>query len=131
MAAPVLFSIVDSPTHPNFSTLYRKLGFEEVRLPSARKAMSRMKRQVPEVLVAEFRYGYGNNYAGVNVCNLDVTLSTLEKYAPEAAIVVFVHRSEQEHVEKLHALFPLYAVLTYPATEAMMTAALSDLGRGD
>jgi hypothetical protein len=117
MARPVLFSIVESPTHPNFSALYTELGFEEVRLGSMRNAIKALRKQVPQVVVAEFFYGYGNNYAGINVSNLDVFLHSLQKYSPSTRIVVFVDKGEREYVSKLEALFPVYAVLVHPVNE--------------
>jgi len=51
------------------------------------------------------------------VSNLDVFLYSLQKYAPEARIVVLVDRRERQFVEKLSALFPLHAVLQHPVRE--------------
>ena len=82
MAARTLFSIVESPAHPDFSRLYTRMGIREVRLASMRKAIGALKTDAPDYVVAEFFYGYGNNYAGVNVSNLDVFLYSLQKYAP-------------------------------------------------
>jgi len=116
MTAQTLFSIIESPLHPDFSALYRRLGIEELRLPSMRKAISALKTRVPDIVVAEFFYGYGNNYAGVNVCNLDVFLYSLQKYTGQARIIVLVDAREFEHVDKLAALFPLHAVLRQPVS---------------
>jgi hypothetical protein len=74
MPERVLFSIVESPMHPDFSRLYSRLGIRELRLGSMRKAIGQLKKDRPDYVVAEFFYGYGNNYAGVNVSNLDVFL---------------------------------------------------------
>lgn len=116
MAVQTLFSIVESPLHPDFSVLYRRLGIDEVRLSSMRKAISALKSRVPDIVVAEFFYGYGNNYAGVNVCNLDVFLYSLQKYTREARIIVMVEAREFEYVDRLAALFPLHAVLRHPVS---------------
>ena len=117
MSTRTLFSIVESPAHPDFSRLYKQLDIREVRLASMRKAISALKNDTPDYVVAEFFYGYGNNYAGVNVINLDVFLYSLQKYAPNARVVVLVERRERQFVEKLSALFPLHAVLTQPVRE--------------
>lgn len=116
MSQPVLFSIIESPIHPNYSSLYRELNIKEVRLLSMRKALSQLKKQQPDFIVAEFFYGYGNNYAGVNISNLDVLLSSLQKYAPAAKVVVLVEKAEAQYVPKLNDLFPLHTVLQYPVS---------------
>jgi len=117
MAAQTLFSIVESPTHPDFAALYRRRGIDELRLASMRKAIGALKTRVPDIVVAEFFYGYGNNYAGVNVSNLDVFLYALQKYTREARIIVLVDPAEHGYVERLAALFPLHAVLRQPVSE--------------
>ena len=124
MSKPLLFSIIESPTHPDFSGLYRRLGIEASVHESTRKAINALKKEQPDLIVAEFFYGYGNNYAGVNVSNLDVFLHSLQKYAPEARIIVMVEKQEREFVAKLAALFPLQAVLVQPVREAQMEQAL-------
>ena len=126
MPARILFSIVESPLHPDFSALYRRLGISEVRLGSQRKAISALKTQVPDIVVAEFYYGYGNNYAGVNVCNLDVFLYSLQKYTADARIIVLVDKREYQYVDKLGALFPLHAVLQHPVREQDIEPFLRD-----
>ena len=126
MSGKNLFSIVESPLHPDFSALYRRLGLREVRLGSMRKAISALKSRTPDIVVAEFMYGYGNNYAGVNVSNLDVFLYSLQKYSRESAIIVMADKQEVQYVDKLKALFPIQAVLQHPVTEQDMEACLHD-----
>ena len=121
-----LFSIVESPMHPDFSALYERLGIKESKFSSMRKAISALKTQTPDLVVAEFMYGYGNNYAGVNVCNLDVFLYSLQKYSGNTGIIVLVDKSEYQYVEKLAALFPLHAVLQYPVREQGIEPFLTD-----
>lgn len=111
-----LLSVVESPTHADFSALYTRLGFEETRVNTMRKAISQLKRNPPDFIVAEFFYGYGNNYAGVNVSNLDVLLSSLPKYAPEAKVIALVSKTEYRYVEELEALFSLHAVIVQPVS---------------
>jgi len=125
MTAPLLFSIVESPGHPNLSGLYRRLGIEEIRLPSQRKAVQALKRRAPDLVVAEFFYGFGNNYAGANLGNLDVFLASLQKYAPAARVIVLVEKAQRQYVDKLAERFPLYAVLVQPAGASEIEPLLS------
>ncbi len=126
MADKIVFSIIESATHPDFSQLYKKLNLQERRLFSARKVISAMKKQPPDIVVTEFFYGYGNNYAGVNISNLDVILYSLQKFSPEARVIVLVDKSERQYVDKLNAVFPLHAVLTLPVQESQMADLLVD-----
>jgi len=125
MPVKTLFSVIESPAHPNFTALYRRLEVNEVKFNSMRKVIAELKRQQPDFIVAEFSYGYSNNYAGVNISNLDVMLASLRKYAPQARVIVLVDKAEQRYVSKLAALFPLYAVLQFPVQEQQIELLLT------
>ena len=120
-----LFSIIESPSHPMLSPLYKELGYQEQRFTNMRKAISALKKTQPDFVVADFLYGYGNNYAGVNVSNLDVFLHSLQKYAPEAKVIVLVSKQEQQYIEKLANLFSLEAFFTYPVDHEAIGSVLS------
>jgi DNA-binding NarL/FixJ family response regulator len=120
-----LFSIIESPGHPRFEALYQRLGITQIKLPSQRKALQALKRRAPDWVVAEFFYGFGNNYAGANVSNLDVFLASLRKQAPDARVIVLVSKEQAQYVPLLAERFPLHAVLTLPVTEAEVEALFS------
>lgn len=120
----ILYSLVLSPFHADFSTLYADHGYEACSFNSERKAIQSLKSKIPDVVVADFIYGYGNNYAGVNVCNLDVFFYSLQKYRDDSKKILLVEKSEQQYVEKLHNIIPVDQVLVYPVTEEHMKQAL-------
>lgn len=123
---PELLSIIESSMHPDFRALYKKTGLNETRTDSIRKAIASIKKSQPDYIVCEFFYGYGNNYAGVNISNLDVLLSTLQKYASDTRVIVIVDKTERQYVDKLNELFPLHAVLVFPVAEHQMKSALEN-----
>ncbi len=126
MSSSTLFSIIESPMHPDFSEVYRSLGIQEVKLRSIRKAITELKKQTPAYVVAEFFYGYGNNYAGVNLSNLDVFLYSLQRYAPGARLIIMVDKSERQYVDKLREIFTLHAILQHPVSNTEIKQALAE-----
>ena len=125
MSSKILFSIIESPKHPNLSALFSRLGFEEVQLTSTRKAVSQLKKQVPDVVVADFVYGYSNNYSGVHISNLDVFLMSMQKFAPEAMVIVLADAAELEYAQKMQDIFPLKAILPFTVTEQELESLLT------
>ena len=113
-----IYSVIESSSHPPFSELYRRMGYEELIFTSMRKAIQNLKRDKPEVVVADFLYGYGNNYAGVNISNLDVFLYSLEKYAPDAVVFALYEKSEQVYIKQFAHLFPTVNCVMLPVTQA-------------
>lgn len=122
-----ILSLIESPTHPDFSELYSRLNFKETRATSLRRAVSQLKQSPPDIVIAEFFYGFSNNYAGVNISNLDVFLFSLQKFAPHAKVIVMVTSSEYRYVEKLNEIFPLYAVIQHPVDEQAIEALLKEI----
>jgi hypothetical protein len=123
--AKQLFSIIESPRHPDFMQLYQDLAIEEHCFNAMRKMIKQLKSSQPDYIVAEFFYGYGNNYAGVNISNLDVMLYSLQKYSPATKVIVLVDKTERHYVDKLNDIILLHAVLVRPFTAKLMLDALS------
>lgn len=119
-----LFSIIESSAHPNFSELYNTLGIQESKINSMRKAIAALKKQQPDFIVAEFFYGYGNNYAGVNISNLDVLLYSLQKYSAQTKVIVLVDKDEFKHVGKLSKIIKLHDVFKFPINKKLLQKAL-------
>lgn len=124
-----LYSLVTSPFAAHFPALYQELDIVAERFDSARKLHRALKQQRPDFFVGEFIYAWGNDYAGNTVSNLDVTLRTLQAFAPLAKIIVVMQPKEEPHIGKLLELFPVHAVLKYPIAEEQMRAALHRVNR--
>ena len=121
-----LYSIIASPLHRDCSSLYQKLNIDSTEFTSVRQAIKHLKQHPPDVVVADFIYGYGNNYAGVNISNLDVFLYALQKQAPNAKVIVFAEKTELTFVDKLKELFDIHRVLVYPISDSELENALRD-----
>lgn len=126
MTSPVILSVIESPAHPDLSEIYHQLGFEAAVVSSMRKAISHVKQQAPEFLIAEFIYGYGNNYAGVNISNMDVLLYTLQRYAPRTRVIALVDKSEHQYVDKLNDIVPIYGIVLQPVSVDDIKSLLRD-----
>lgn len=121
-----VLSIIESPGFPKLSAMFKRLGIKEIKVPSTRKAMHVLKTQQPDFIFAEFYYGYGNNYAGVNVSNLDVLLSSLPKYSPHTKTIVFVQKDEEQYIAKLHAIYPLQGAFLHNTPEHILAELFTD-----
>lgn len=119
-----LFSLTTTPLPPHFAELYRELGIAAERFDSARKLHRALQQQAPDFFLGEFVYGWGNDYAGNTVSNLDVTLRTLQCAAPKAKVIVLMQPSQAPHIGKLLELFAVHAVLRFPLSDEEMRAVL-------
>ncbi|MEJ2407599.1 MAG: methyltransferase domain-containing protein, partial [Candidatus Thiodiazotropha sp.] len=97
----------------------------EVPLTSTRKAVSQLKKQKPDVVVADFVYGYSNNYSGVHISNLDVFLMSMQKFAPGTPVIILAAKTEREYAEKMRNICPIQAILPFGVSESELEAELT------
>ena len=114
----LIHSVVSSQLHLQMTSLYTQQGLQEKVFSSMRKAMIALKKESPDYLVADFVYGYSNNYAGVNVSNLDVMLIAMQRYSPKTKVIVLAVKDEIQYVDHLNTIFPLHGVLLAPISDA-------------
>ena len=89
--------------------------------------MKELKKQTPDIVLAEFFYGYANNYAGANISNLDVLLRNMQQKYPDIKLVIIASKNEAQYVEKLRDIFPIQAIITHPITPDSIEYALRKL----
>lgn len=114
MSKAIVFSVIETPTHPKLSDLYDEMGYEELQFKSIRKAMNALKNHQPDVIVAEFFYAFGTNYSSNHISNLDSLLITLQKYPDyQPKLIILVSKREYEFVSKLTGQYVDYFNMDY------------------
>jgi len=119
-----IFSIIESPLHPNLSSLYQRLGLKEIRPRSIREALKQLKKYQPLYIVADFFYAFGTNYSGVHISNLDVLFVSLQKYSTDTRVIVLAQKDEQQYLDKFCTMFSVYQRFIYPVKEQQIEAIL-------
>ena len=115
-----------TPFAAHFSDLFQELGIVAQRFDSARNLHRALQKQPPDFFVGEFIYGWGNDYAGATISNLDVTLRALQCVAPEAKMIVVMQPREEVHIGKLLELFHIHAVFNLPVSQEQLRATLQN-----
>lgn len=101
MAKPVVFSLIESPQHPKLSPILEQLGFAEVQFSSVRKILNAIKKQQPDIILADFIYAYATNYDSNHMCNMDSLFVTLQKKAMKKPdFIFFTSKSELDGLQK-------------------------------
>mgnify|MGYP001579000094 FL=1 len=125
MPSPVVISIIESILFPDCTQLYQNKGFKELRVNSIRKAVSLIKKQPVDYIVAEFFYAYSTNYSGIYKSNLEVLLVSLIKHSPNAKVIVLAKKTEIKFINVLNAVdYPLHGVLQLPTSPTQIEVLL-------
>jgi len=110
----LLFSLIESPFPlALLDQLCASLDIQTQHFSSNRKLIKALKKTPPDYIFAEFIYGYSNNYAGVNVSNLDVMLYAMQTTAKDTKVITVSQKDQQMHVSKLDNIFPIYGNLNW------------------
>lgn len=118
--APGLLAIVELGGYPNFTALYRRLGFAVEFVNSQRKAQAALKRRLPSVIVAE--YNFQSDFRD-RTSNLETLMAGLQRH-PGVRVICLYQPEHRPKLDLLCARFPVFAALPLPVDEPAMEAAL-------
>ncbi len=116
MPAPQLLSIVEIGGYPDFTPLYTEKGFVVEKVQSMRKATKYLKKMQPNVVVAEFNF---QSDFRDRTSSLETLMATLA-HLPECKVIVFYEKEQRPQLERLLAVFDVFATLAFPIEEAAM-----------
>lgn len=118
--ANTLLSIVELGGYPNFASLYHAKGFTVERADSLRKAVKLLKTLNPEVIVAEFNFQTDFRDRTSNLETLMATVSQM----PNTRVIVFFEQEQKSQLDRVLALFNIFAILSFPIDEQTLSATL-------
>ncbi len=118
---PSLLSIIELGGYPNLMPLYQRLGFDVEVVNSQRKARSLLKKNVPDVIVAE--YIFQSDFRD-RTSNLETLMAILQRH-PEVKVIVFYLPEQREKLALLESRFPIFAKVDFPITLEKVESALN------
>lgn len=116
-----LLSIVEQGGYPLYDSIYQQAGYQVTMVQTMRKAVAAIKKQVPDVIVAEFNY---QSDFRDRTSSLETLLASIQKY-PETRVVVFYDRENTDKLNKLLSLATVHSTLAYPIDEQALSDSLS------
>ena len=115
-----LLAIVELGGYPNLLPLYERLGYAAEVVGSQRKARAALKRQVPDVVVAE--YNYQTDFRDRS-SNLETLTAILQRH-PEVRLIVFYLPEHAAALARFRERFPVHAAIAYPVEVEAVEQAL-------
>ena len=116
-----LLSIVEQGGYPLYDTIYQQAGYQVTMVESMRKAVSSIKKKLPDVIVAEFNF---QSDFRDRTSSLETLLASIQKY-PDTRVVVFYDRENTDKLNRLLAARVVHTTLPYPIDEDALLAALA------
>ena len=119
-----LLSIVELGGYPNFTPVYQQAGYTVESVTSARKAISWLRRNKADVIVAEFNF---QSDFRDRTSSLESILATVQRH-PETHVIVFYDKEQEHQLARLQAVFPDILPLVFPVDESALREALQQVG---
>ena len=116
-----LLSVVEFLEHSKLATLYKQLGYEVSTEWQVRKAITRMRKLKPDVIVADF---YFQSDFRDRLSNLESLLASAQTLS-DIKILVLYEPQNQAVLDRVRSRLRMDATLTMPIREAELKGVLS------
>lgn len=123
MPEKLLLSITEIGGYPDFAPLYERLGYSVRREISMRKVLQFLKKQRPDVIVAEFNF---QSDFRDRTSSLESMMAVLQRM-PGIQIIVFYDKEYAHQLARLEERFTFAATLAFPLDESRLEKVLSSL----
>lgn len=124
MAKQLLLAIIEMGGYPDFIPLYKEKGYRVEKAHSMRKAQAWLKRNKPDVVVTEFHF---DPELRDRMSNLESLFATLQRYAPEAQVIVFIEKSHRPRLERVEDRHSVAGALDHPVDPKALSRILDSL----
>jgi ActR/RegA family two-component response regulator len=113
--------VVELGGYPDFSALYRELGFEPLTVDIGRKAIAAVRSAQPAVVVAEFNLQreFRDRTSGLE------SLLALAQGMPQTRVIAIYDAADAEPLGRLRARFAGVTAVERPLTVDKLRAALT------
>jgi len=118
-----LLAVVELGGYPDFRSLYEQFGYEVVVESSIRKAISLIKKNKFDVVVAEFNYQHTFRD---RLSNLE-SIIAVSQTNDQLRFIVLYETEFDNHLDKLRKQFQFNAEIAFPINEEKMRVALQKL----
>lgn len=121
-----LLAIIEMGGYPDFTSVYESKGYQVEKSYSIRKAQSWLKRNQPDLVVAEFHF---DPDLRDRMGNLESLMASLQRYAPAAKVLVFIDKDHRPRLRKMEVRYPVFAALDYPIDPQQLVEVLEAASR--
>ena len=120
-----LLAVVEFLSHTGLKSIYERLGYQVSSEFSVRKAISQIRKNKPDVVVADFFFQPDFRD---RVSNIESLLAALQGGA-QVKVLVYYDSAHEHALDKVRQRFRIDAALPLPVTEADLEMVLGPWAR--
>ena len=115
-----LLALTELGGYPDFSELYREMGFQPEAVDSMRKALRSFKKNNYSVIVAEFNF---QSDFRDRTSSLETLMAVVQQMG-DVKVIIFYEKEYEHQFDKLRSRFSFYAEIPYPIDKEKLKKAL-------
>lgn len=115
-----LLAIIEYGGYPDFSSLYEQMGYCVTKMNNMRKVIQYLKKNQPDVIVAEFNF---QSDFRDRTSSLESLLAMTQRW-PAIRVIVFYDMEYQEQFAKFLSRFEIHQAIAFPVTEEQLQNAI-------
>lgn len=119
-SARLLLSIIELGGYPDFRPLYERLGYTVAIETRMRKAIAFLKRNTPDVIVAEFNF---QSDFRDRTSSLESLLAVVQRM-PHTRVIVFYEKEYQLQFDRLRERLPVHHAIPFPVDQQVLETTL-------
>jgi DNA-binding NtrC family response regulator len=105
-----LLSIVEAGGYPDLCSEYEQLGCKVNQVNSLRKAISYLKKNTPDIVVAEYNH---QTMFRDRTSSLESLMAALQNH-PEIRIIVLLEKKDIEYFARVESRFAIFDTIFFP-----------------
>ncbi len=119
----LLLAVSEIGGYPNFTPMYESLGYDVISETSMRKVLKLLKKQTPDVIVAEFNY---QSDFRDRTSSLESMMSVVQRHEI-INVIIFYDKEHKDQLAKLEARYQLSGKLTFPIEESELKETIENI----
>lgn len=116
-----LLSIIEIGGYGNPNGLYQTLGYEVQAFTAMRKALAWLKKNCPEVVVAEFNF---DPTFRDRLSNVESLLATLQRQKCSAKVILLLEPQRRPQLDEVLKRYEVDAIVELPMAQGALESAL-------
>ena len=117
-----LLAVVEQGGYPDFTSIYETAGYHVEMVKSPRKAISFLKKNPVDLLVAEFNF---QTDFRDRTSSLESIMASVQHQQQAIKVVIFLDKDNIERFERVSSRFPIHQTLTFPFDEQQLRNAVN------
>ena len=118
-----LLAVIEQGGYPDFTALYETAGYQVETVKSPRKAISFLKKNNVDMLVAEFNF---QTDFRDRTSSLESVMASVQ-HQSDIKVIIFIDKSNTEHFKKVSSRFSIHQTLSFPIDEKQLHEAVNNI----